>query len=311
MAYIIAEIGSNWNNFDDCYKSIALSKQCGADAVKFQLFSHKELYGFDGEIKGSLPREWIPKLKEKADACAIDFMCSAFSPDGFKFINNYVNTHKLASSEITCLQTLETLKSFNKPIIASTGGHSLSDISNMINILGKEKLAILYCVSEYPSRSVDPAKIVDLKQKLGITLGFSDHSTSFTFIPRLACKLFGAEIIEKHVSFIDTLTQDSPHSLISEEFMIMCNQIKNDYLPRYEGLTSNEKDMVLKHNRRLIAIKDISKNERLILNENYGSFRSRNTDTVGASSLVYKMLDGKISNKDIKAFSGISILDVK
>jgi hypothetical protein len=44
--------------------------RAGADAVKFQLFSPRDLYGFGSDVS-SLPREWIPKMAEKAQACGI------------------------------------------------------------------------------------------------------------------------------------------------------------------------------------------------------------------------------------------------
>ena len=106
----IAEVGSNWSTFDDCMRSISLAKACGADAVKFQAYSHEALYGkaagnYDAgngmgysiaELKGTLPLEWLPKLKDKAHAFNIEFMCSAFSPELLDAVNPHVNIHKLA-----------------------------------------------------------------------------------------------------------------------------------------------------------------------------------------------------------------------
>ena len=42
--YFIAEIGSNFNqDLNTGYKLIDMAKTCGADAVKFQLFSAKKI----------------------------------------------------------------------------------------------------------------------------------------------------------------------------------------------------------------------------------------------------------------------------
>src|SRR3990167_1071022 len=107
--FIIAEIGSNWTSFEEAKDSISFAKQAGADAVKFQAFRVEALYGFYdsqyGEHRamggnGELPLEWLPKLKEKADACGIEFMCSAFSPELYDVVNPYVLVHKIASSEL-------------------------------------------------------------------------------------------------------------------------------------------------------------------------------------------------------------------
>ena len=47
--FIIAEVGSCWETWEHCKDAINLAKNCGADAVKFQLFNHKDLYGKDWE----------------------------------------------------------------------------------------------------------------------------------------------------------------------------------------------------------------------------------------------------------------------
>ncbi len=71
MTFIIAEVGSNWNNLEDCLESIQCAKVCGADAVKFQAYTGEALYGTPQVVSNQLPLEWLPKLKEKADAAGI------------------------------------------------------------------------------------------------------------------------------------------------------------------------------------------------------------------------------------------------
>ena len=96
--YIIAEIGSNWRiagkgditNLAAIDMTIRQAKACGADAVKFQMFTHEDLYGFPGDDKFSLPRRYIPVIAEKCKKLGIDFMCTAFTADGVKFIDQYV-----------------------------------------------------------------------------------------------------------------------------------------------------------------------------------------------------------------------------
>ena len=52
--YIIADVGANWrdstekNNFKNAIDHIAVGAKTGVDAVKFQMFTHTELYGFPG-----------------------------------------------------------------------------------------------------------------------------------------------------------------------------------------------------------------------------------------------------------------------
>ena len=96
--YIIAEIGSNWISLQGCIDSIWQAKECGADAVKFQMFTHEELYGVPGDDTFDLPRGFISELAQHCKAIDIDFMCTAFTADGVKFIDPFVKMHKVASS---------------------------------------------------------------------------------------------------------------------------------------------------------------------------------------------------------------------
>jgi N,N'-diacetyllegionaminate synthase len=147
---IIAEIGSNWHSLDDCLSSIALAKNCGADAVKFQAYSHDALYGYrlsraelyhdedantltaravDIPLAGTLPLDWLPTLKAKADSVGVEFMCSAFSVPLLNEVDKFVATHKVASAELTHIRMLERLREIGKPVILSTGASSMNDIS--------------------------------------------------------------------------------------------------------------------------------------------------------------------------------------
>jgi len=114
--FIIAEVGSNWTTLDDCIQSISSAKLCGADAVKFQAFNYDALYGpgLMPLVKGhnpSLPLAWLPKLKDWADTCDIEFMCSAFSPELVEAVNPYVNVHKVASADLSHVRIFTTASS--------------------------------------------------------------------------------------------------------------------------------------------------------------------------------------------------------
>ena len=96
---VIADIGSNWNTLDDSLNAIAECKKAEIDIVKFQYFTHEKLYGFPGKMKGELSKEWIPLIHKHCVEVGIEFMCSVFDPNDVEFINQYVNIHKIASSE--------------------------------------------------------------------------------------------------------------------------------------------------------------------------------------------------------------------
>ena len=296
IPFIIAEVGSNWYTLDDCRKSIQLAKACKADAVKFQLFSHEELYGFPGEtMQGTLTREWVPILAEKARASGIEFMCSAFSVEGYEYINEYVNIHKIASSELSNWPILQYLATTGKPILLSTGGgwgaidleRALLHLSNSDNLdfpSLSSKVILMHCVSSYPASGAALFRINALGEQFpSLLVGYSDHTLDCFDIPKIAMQL-GARVIEKHVNFVDAEnTSDALHSISLQSFKDMVEYLGADFIPSSYWCRREQMPMMLQHNRRLIAVRPIKTGEGMQLGVNVGFFRSKVRDTSGAS----------------------------
>lgn len=309
--YIIAEVGSCWRDFDEIKNSITLAKNCGADAVKFQLFTPKELYGQGATVETGQPpyfhHGWLAGLKEKCDATGIDLLCSAFSIDGLKAVDPYVKMHKLASSENNHLRMLQRLRELGKPVLLSTGGSSYADVQKSVEVLTKRMPGLpdpvevmpLYCVSDYPARRIDLRNISRYRELGSGFVGYSDHSIDSLAVPLKAVEL-GAQVIEKHVNFFGVECPDSPHSLSKEDFKNMCSALKGR-----EFSDSGQNDMILKHNRRLVAIKDIGAGETLTENVNFGIFRSLKENTDALSPFHVDVVNGKQAIKEIKAGDGI------
>jgi N,N'-diacetyllegionaminate synthase len=294
--FIIAEVGSNWTNFNEAKDSISFAKQCGADAVKFQVFTEKDLFGpgirgswFD-ENSTQLPLDWLPKLKDKADACGIELMCSAFSPELYDAVDPYVKVHKIASSELTYPQLLQKVKSLGKPIILSTGASCNGDVALALQELRGVKVVLLYCSSAYPSREFNLFHLDALKRNFNVPVGFSDHSLDVYYPALSAVEHFGAVVIEKHVNFAGVDSADSPHSLSHSEFKRLCDILKGKQDYKQFHPQPEERDMILRHNRRLIAIKDISVGEAFRFGDNFGAYRSLENDNKGLIPFAWEVL---------------------
>lgn len=303
MIKVIAEVGSNWRTIDDCVDSISTAYACGASAVKFQAYTHKALYGNDGELPGQLPTAWLPRLARKAQTIGIEFMCSAFSPELLKEVDPYVRTHKVASAELTHKRLLQAINATKKPVILSTGASGLADIGIALEHLKDCHVALLYCVAAYPTRYVNFGRLILLRETFGnnYDYGFSDHTTDVAIIPVKAQQL-GCTVIEKHVNFVGVDSPDSPHSLTTDEFKIMVKALRGEAIPMGDR---SEHDMYVKHNRRLVAISDIRLGDPFIEGKNFGIFRSLHEDTSALSPWVIDEVVGKPSKKDIKAGFGI------
>lgn len=222
---VIAEIGSNWKTARDCLRSVEIAKDCGADVVKFQYYTNEDLYGIPGDRECKPP---VSALSDHAKQVGIEFMCTAFSAKGYRFIDPLVKRHKVASSEITDYDILNELNLIRKPVLLSTGGASLNEINNALLVLRNCKVTLLFCVAEYPAKIIDFAHMLRFTRRWpNIPVGYSDHSIDVMNIPLIA-QINGATVIEKHVNFTPYIdTPDAPHSLSEHEFRIMCRALKN------------------------------------------------------------------------------------
>ena len=311
--FIVAEVGSNFLNYEDCAASIRAAKECGADAVKFQCFSYRSLYGPNAVPPSyyknpELQVDWLPRLKNVADENSIEFMCTAFDVDTLRQVDQYVGVHKIASSDLAYPDLLKAVASFGKPILLSTGAATRSEISMALAYLRGCRVVLLYCVSAYPAKSVNLFVLDDLKT-FNTPVGFSDHTKNIDYIPCEAVK-HGAVVIEKHFTCINKDTPDRPHSLNPEEFRMMVLALRGDG-KAYIGPTPEERDMLMRHKRRLIATKDIKQEERFSYNDNFGPYRSAEPELSALTPFAWESVDGKIATRPIKMGQAITFLDCK
>jgi sialic acid synthase SpsE len=162
----------------------------------------------------------------------------------------------------------------------------------------------MYCVAAYPAAYADLAVMWDLKQLYdNAGVGFSDHTLGISMAVE-ACKQ-GATVLEKHVTFFPDLdTPDRPHSLTPDEFKLMVDVIRGVRRPEI-GPSPEEKAMLLRHNRRLIATRDVKPGEVLRYGENFGAFRSLKDDTRGLSPFAWESVEGKRAKGFIARGDGV------
>lgn len=279
MIYV-AEVGSNWNTFQDCMDSIVKAKASKASAVKFQLFSPHSLFGpqtiadFQYGICPYLSPGWLPDLAERAKLDGIEFLCTGFSVREYELINEHVKIHKIASAEITDTEILRTVNSFKKPVYLSTAGSDHVEIRNALLLLGDCPVTIMFCVGDYPARIVDFHHLEKLREHFGYgyQYGYSDHSTDVLNIPSLAVD-HGASVIEKHVNFTNLRnTPDADHSITADEFALMVDSIEGS-LDHDKTRHLTNKSMTTLWKRKYIATKDIAMGEKIRINVNVGIHR--------------------------------------
>ena len=238
--FIICEVGSNWSTIDDCVKSIELAALAGADAVKFQHFTTSELYGQPvGSNPHYLPEKWFPRLKEACGLSGVEFMCSAFSPEGYGRVDPFVNAHKVASCEAIAPPIVDAALACGKPTFISVGAMEEGEIREMMERHRLSQIMPMFCVGSYPA--------VDTPWHLffGMPCCISDHSLEV--YPPVSPGCFA---IEKHVNLVGASGPDAPHSLNFEHFKAMCGYLRGketDWHPHPD---------ILKHRRRLVTLPD-------------------------------------------------------
>ena len=142
--FIIAEAGSNWKmgtperDIEMAKALIDAAVDAKADAIKFQTYKSETVYvpnagestyltesGIKESITKifadlSMPYEMIPILADYCKTKNIQFMSTPFSVNDAKAIDPYVQTHKIASYEITHSRLIEFVAKSGKPLILST-----------------------------------------------------------------------------------------------------------------------------------------------------------------------------------------------
>jgi pseudaminic acid synthase len=222
--YIIAELSANHNgSIDTAFKIIDAAKKSGADAVKIQsylpstitldcdkadfqitegLWAGNTLYKlYEG---AHLPWEWHGPLFDYAKKIGISIFSSPFDHTAVDLLED-LNTpaYKIASFEAIDLPLIKYVAATGKPMIISTGMANADEIAEAIDTAragGCKELAILHCVSGYPSKAIDYnlRTIPDMIKRHGLVTGLSDHTIdNITAVTSVA---MGASIIEKHVT---------------------------------------------------------------------------------------------------------------
>lgn len=298
---IIAEVGSNVKNLDDCFYSIEKAKLCGADAVKFQYFTSYDLYGRHVDIRPFFHLEDIPKFKLCADKIGIEFMCTMFSPEKLEKVLPYLNTIKIASSDMEYLELIDIAIDSGKDWYLSTGGHTREEIKDVLNYIGMDdkKLTLFYCESEYPTYRMNIENVFLPPFDKFPRVGVSDHSKEL-FTTAVLSYNCGVDVFEKHVNFCGyENTPDAPHSLSGEDFKLMVRLI-NDSEMKIDLVSPGEMPMRLRYNRRLIATQTILKGEYLVYGLNFGCYRALHDSVDGLSPMLYHKVNQTIADRDYK-----------
>lgn len=226
--YIIAELGINHGgDIDTAKRLIDSAVRTGVDAVKFQTYlteqrapeGNQEV--FDILKKHELPFEAFKELKDYTNQFNVDFFSTPFDNESVDYLESIdCDLYKIASFDVVNFKLLRRLAATNKPLIMSVGMSDLDEIRKAYDVLkvGTSKLAILHCISSYPTQeqNANLAAMVKLQDEFDCIIGQSDHTNGID-VPLMAVAA-GAQVLEKHYKIDEQMECiDGPVSITEEQ----------------------------------------------------------------------------------------------
>ena len=222
--YTIAEIGINHNgDLNLAFELIKLCKENGFDAVKFQKRvpdlcvpneKRQEIRStpwgkisyIDYKEKIEFSKIEYDKIDDYCKSLEIEWSASAWDTESLSFLNEYdLPFIKIPSDKNSDITFIKNLKKIHKPIIISSGGTTIENLTEILEILNEKQIALLQCTSIYPcpSDKINLSVMNDFKDRFKIPVGFSSHNSSPILTAMAAA--YGAQIIEVHVTLDRTL----------------------------------------------------------------------------------------------------------
>ena len=332
--YIIAEMSSNHGGELSRAKNIIkLSKNCGADAVKIQVYEpnsltidcHKKHFLIDKKFKwnnrslyelyseAKTPKDWVPELISYSKKIGIRLFASVFDIATVKYLNKLqMPAFKIASFEANYHELIAECVKTNKPIIISTGLCDKKEILDIIKVVKNnsgEKLILLKCVSSYPTPlSYSNLSLINqMKMDFKVNIGLSDHTLGLEAAK--AASILGACVIEKH--FVDDKRKNTPDSFFSigpKELKKLVEESKKGFILRGNGKygPSDYEKKSLVFRRSIFVTRDIQIGESFSHN-NLAIIRPGN----GLQPKFLKDIIGKFSKNKLTRGTPLRWKDVK
>ena len=321
--FIIAEMSGNHNqSLDRALAIVDAAAAAGVDAVKIQTYTADtmtldidtgEFFIADpnslwkGESlyhlyeKAHTPWEWHKPIFDRCKEHGIMGFSTPFDDTSVDFLEELdVPCYKIASFENVDLPLIRKAARTGKPIIASTGMTTVSELADLVQTArdnGCTDLTLLKCTSSYPSSpdGTNLRTIPHMRELFGCDVGLSDHTLGIG--AAIASVALGASVIEKHF----TLSRadggvDAAFSLEPDEMAQLVRECRVAALAIgkvcYEMAEEEKKS--LQFRRSLYVVKDMKKGDRFTT-ENVHRIRPG----LGLSPKYADVVFGKAAKREI------------
>jgi sialic acid synthase SpsE len=221
--FVIAEIGVNHDgSVKRALELVRIAANCGADAVKLQLFRAGMLMHASGTLagyqKGSAAAENPMEMLRRYELASDDLrkivqairdaklvpLATPFSPSDVESVERLrLPAVKVASPDVVNRPLLARIAEARRPVIVSTGAARMDEVEMCAGWLLEwgTPFALLHCVSAYPTPA-DQANLCwigELAARFGVPVGYSDHTTEV--MAGALASAAGAAIVEKHLTY--------------------------------------------------------------------------------------------------------------
>jgi N-acetylneuraminate synthase len=246
--FIISEIGINHNgDLELAKKMIKVSKEAGADAVKFQkrdinlVYSKSQLDKYRESPWGTTEREQKEGLEfsqkdyevinDYCNSLNIEWFASAWDVNSINFLESFKpKKQKIPSALIVDINYLEILAKKKRYTFISTGMCEIKNIEVAVNIFKRNNcpFELMHCISAYPfDDNIANLKMIPfLKEKFNCNVGYSGHEKGGSAISVAAIAL-GATSLERHFTLERTMYgSDQSASITPEGFANLIRSVR-------------------------------------------------------------------------------------
>lgn len=328
--FIIAEMSGNHNqSLERALAIVDAAAAAGVDAVKIQTYTADtmtldiaagEFFIADqdslwkGESlynlyeKAHTPWEWHKPIFERCKEHGILGFSTPFDDTSVDFLEELdVPCYKIASFENVDLPLIRKVARTGKPMIASTGMTTVSELEDLVRAArenGCRDLTLLKCTSSYPASAegTNLRTIPHMRELFNCEVGLSDHTLGIGVA--VAGVALGASVIEKHF----TLSRadggvDAAFSLEPDEMAQLVRECRAAALAmgevRYEMAEQEKKS--LRFRRSLYIVEDMKAGD-VITAENMRRIRPG----LGLSPKYYEVVLGRRVKCDVARGTALS-----
>lgn len=194
---------------------------------------------FNGDLKLAL--EFTKDEYAEIDAYCrqknILWFASPWDEESVDFLEQFnPPAYKIASASLTDDGLLRHIRSKNRTVVLSTGMSTLEEVDHAVEILGKDNLVLLHCVSTYPAEleELNLSVIKTLQDRYQVAVGYSGHEKGvYSSLPAVA---LGACMVERHITLDRTMWgTDQAASVEPKGLKILVKAIRNFEKARGDG----------------------------------------------------------------------------